>query len=271
MVEHICDQLFRIALMGLLDRLRREAGAARDRRKRAAAERAASSAENEARAAPAVARARAYFDDLCRQLNDIDRVVVAEYAVADLGRLSDLEQGGYELVEDPGEAGRSFRLSFRCTGKQGLEATVGGEAVAAALERDLRSAGVVCRRRELGHARHVVQVAPEVPVTIELLTDESDGAVRLLTRNLQALGRQRYRFEPERVDEVLLEAIANCILRQPSRLAELSGDTVNNAQRAELRKQLERERRTREAELGGAFGRLVFPVAEWFRRTFLGK
>ncbi len=254
--------------MGLLHRLRNEAGTARDRRAREASARAARSAVNEARTSPAIARARAYLEDLCDNLNDIDRVVVAEYAIADLGRLGGLEQRGYEVVEDPEQAGRSFRLAFRCTGKQGLEATVGSEAVAAALERDLRNAGVLCRRRQLGHARHVVQVAPEVPVAIEFHAEEDNGAVRVLTRNLNALGRQQYRFEPERIDEAVLEAVAHCVLRQPSRLAELSGDTVNSAQRAYIRKQLERERRQRAAELGGALDRALFPVLECLRRLF---
>ena len=88
--------------------------------------------------------------------------------------------------------------------------------------------------------------------------------------NVAALGVERYPLAPDRVDEALLDAVASLVLREPSDLAALTGSVVRDGQRAELKRQLAREGRQRDAELAGGLRRFAFPVTEWLRRQFLG-
>jgi hypothetical protein len=71
------------------------------------------------------------------------------------------------------------------------------------------------------------------------------------------------------VDDELLDALLELVLRRGNRLAALTGDTVAPNDRAMLRRELARAQRRREAELGGFLKRALFPLTEAFRRLVL--
>lgn len=261
--------------MGVLDRLEKEARASRQRREAAAASRARQASAAHARLAPALERAARYLQALATHLGELDRSVSARYRLDDEGELPDLRQHGYRVARDEGEEDEGghdagVRLLFECTGPAVLELHIDGHARAEALVRRLREARLSCRASATSQRIMEVQVDSKVPVRVRLSPDLERGCVWLELRNLDAIGVQRYPFAPERVDEELLDAVANLVLREPSRFAELTGSVVDDDRREDLQHRLARAQRRRDAELAGGGRALVFPLAEWFRRRFLG-
>lgn len=255
--------------MSLLDELGNEADAAR--RRRAQEQSGAQQAEDEVRARllPAIVRSHAYFDDFCRHVNDLDRTVRFEYPLPGGARLRDLEQQGYAVHADEGRGLERFGLHFRCCGAAALELAPGNDALLASSERTLKDSGLRVRRRHDGVRAPTLLVEAEVPVTLTFSLDVSRVAVLLVARNLFGLGEQVYRFDAQRVNTELLDELGRCVLRQPNRFARLCGNTVDEDSRKALARQLAREHRRREAELGGRWRRALFPLLEWIRRNLL--
>jgi hypothetical protein len=255
--------------MSLLGDLEQEARAARERRASASAARAQRTTSAESRLRPALERAERYLERFAAQLVDIDREIRVDYSIPDLGHLQDLTQRGYRVTRDGEHGVSAARLSMTCSGTTRLEVALDGDAAAKVHARALKAAGLECRLSPEGPRRVLIRVEPRVPVSVSLSPDLEREAVVLEMRNLLGIGVQTYRIDPDRVDEVLLEAVARCVLREPSDLARLTGSVVDDAQRASMRKHLDREQRRRDAELAGGLRRTLFPVAEWFRRTVL--
>lgn len=257
--------------MSLLNNLEKEAQASRDRRARARAANEAQSQLETARIKPVLEQAHEFFVELRTLLNDMDRKVECDVLIPGVGELRGLVQQNYRVwTEVEGEL-PPVGFRFDCIGQAKLEARIDSEARLAGLERTLRDAGLKCRRRPEGGGRYLLSVEPQVPVSLTLSADMEQGSVRMAARNLFNLGVQAYRFKPEQVDTPLLEALAKCVVREPNRFAELSGNAVDQASRAALQKRLGREKRRRDAELGGLFRRALFPITEGFRRLFLGQ
>lgn len=260
--------------MGVLDRLEKEARASRERRDAAAGSRARQESAAHARLAPALERAARHLQALATHLGELDRSVPARYRLDEHEvELTDLRQQGYRVLrdqEDDGAYDAGVTLLFECAGPAVLELTIDGHARAEALVRRWREAGLSCRARAASQRIMEVQVDAKVPVRVRLTPDLQRGCVWLELRNLDALGVQRYPLAPERIDEELLDAVAHLVLRESSRLAQLTGSVVDDDQREDLQRQLARAQRRRDAELAGGVRGLLFPVAEWFRRRFLG-
>lgn len=257
--------------MTLLDNLEKEAQAARERRAGEQAAGQARTAAQTARLQPALQRTHRFFSDLRSHMNDIDRKVRTDVRIPGIGELHGLLQQNYRVwTEDEGEL-PPVGFRFDCIGSQPLDARLDSEAALAGHERTLRDAGLSVRRRHDGPRRFRLEVAAEVPVSLTFSADVERGMLRMAARNLFNIGTQVYFFAPERIDAPFLEALAKTVLREPSRFAELSGNAVDDGNRAALRKQLAREKRRRDAELRGPLLRAVFPLTECVRRVFLGQ
>ena len=255
--------------MSLLDELGREADAARSRREAEAAQRAAHEADSKARLEPAMQRIEHYFRELAAHLRDLDRPRSVSFHLADAGQLQGLQQSGYRAGWTEQSGRRRFLFSFRCQGKRPVEAKLESEPHLAAVERKLRAAGLRASRSQRSGADPVLLVAPDVPVSLAFETETDDGDVLFTARNLFVIGEHTHRFDPERVQTELLDAIGRMVLGERADFDRLMGNQVDEGQRQLLARRLARERRRREAELGGPLRRALFPLAEWFRRTFL--
>ena len=261
--------------MGVLDRLEKEALASRERREASARSRARQDSAAHTRLALALDRAARYLQALATHLGELDHGVSARYRLDDEVELGDLRQHGYRVARDEdeeGEGGRNagVRLLFECTGPAVQALRIDGHARAEALARRLREAGLTCRASAASQRTMDVQVDAKVPVSVRVSPDLERGCVWLELRNLDGLGVQRYPLEPERIDEELLDAVAHLVLREPSRFAQLTGSVVDGDRREDLQRRLARAQRQRDAQLAGGVRLRVFPVAEWFRRRFLG-
>jgi|GEM_PF-6075612 len=257
--------------MSLLNDLEKEAQASRSRR---ASQRAADETQsqlNSDRIKPALMRSHQFLQELRSHLNEMDRRIRTDCVVADLGELRALAQQDYRVwTEAEGELSPvGFR--FDCIGRAVLEAKIDSEARLAGLEKKLRDAGLKYHHRSTPGGRFLLSVDPQVPVSLTFSADLEQGVVWMAARNLFSLGVQRYRFAPEQIDTSFLEAVAKCVLREPNRFAELSGDTVDQTSRAELQLRLAREQRRRKAELGGPFRLALFRISEVFARLFRGQ
>jgi hypothetical protein len=255
--------------MSVLERLAGEVRAAQQRREAEDSAEARRAGVSIARLSPALTRATRYLDDLAGHLNALERRIDAHYRIDDLGVLGPLQQESYAVIRADGpDAG--VRLDFACTGCVPLVCSSAGHVKAEALARDLRAAGLVCRLNPASEKVMELRVEARVPVRVDFAPDLERGVVQLTLRNLTGLGVQHYHIPTERLDEELLDALAHLVLRESSAFAQLTGSVVDDAQREDLQRELARETRRRNAELAGGLRSRVFPLAEWFRRRYLG-
>ena len=254
--------------MSLIDQLEREAAAARARREAEEARREAHDADAQARLQPALQRIEAYFREFSTHLRELDRPRTVDFDLGEGRRLQGLQQSGFRAgwVEQGGR--RRFQLTCRCVGRRPTTLRLSGEPQVAAAERRLRAAGLRTRRQ---HGATTLTVEPEVPVTLAFEAEAGRTTVVFTERNLLELGERAHRLEASRVDDALLDAIGHMLLGERATFDQLMGNRVDETQRRLMARRLAREQRRREAELGGPLRRACFPVAEWFRRTFLGR
>ena len=183
-----------------------------------------------------------------------------------LGDLEDLTQAGYRVTTDP-EREDVLRFGFECTGTRQIKSILPSEALARAQEKALVASGLNCRRIAQSGERRTLLVEPHVRVSLEF--QRSGSGLKLRTRNLLAIETLSYTLAPERVDDEFMEALLEVVLRRGNRLPQLTGNTVADADRQLLRKELARQERHRHAEMSGVFSRAVFPLTEAVRRLLL--
>jgi hypothetical protein len=116
-------------------------------------------------------------------------------------------------------------------------------------------------------------VQPAVPVVVEFSANYERVIIALRVRNLTSIGVARHLFRPEQVDEKFLDEVAKTILRQPSKLAEITGDVLSNTSKMELKKKVQAAIREQEiadqvAQREAAEERTI---TKRFARTFLGR
>ena len=252
--------------MSLLSEI--EAGARHSRQQRSAADSATRAREelDAQRTRPVLQRMEGYLRRVADALNDSDEVVNVNYAVPKLGDLKDLTQADYRVSIDP-EREDALRFRFVCTGTRQVKSILSSEALARAQEMALVKSGLNCRRIAQSGERRALLVEPHVPVSLEF--QRSGAGLKLRTRNLLAIETLNYTLAPERVGDEFMEALLEVVMRRGNRLPQLTGNTVPDADRQLLRKELARQERHRDAEMSGVFSRAVFPVIEAFRRLLL--
>ena len=259
----------RIRLMGVLDRLDKEARDARQLREATAR----AQSRHEGAAMPqlesALDRAQRYLQSLAAHLTELNGSVLTRYEIEGLGVLEHLRQESYRVARTADQSG-SVALQFNCIGRKPIEVSIEGHASAKSLAKKLRDARLSCRLRPVSERVMQLRVEANIPVRINFVPDIARASVWIELRNLTALGDQRYCLAPDRVDEALLDALASLVLREPSAFARMTSSVVGDDQREDLRRKLLREQRRRDAELAGGLRRLAFPMMEWFRRRFLG-
>jgi hypothetical protein len=252
--------------MSLLDDIERDAEESNRRR-------AIGDAAIRARAQLDRERTRGVLERVERQLRRVARALNAaaspvrvRYEVPEVGELGPLQQGSYQVIKDP-ETEHTLRFHFVCLGEQPVKAVFASEAAARERERACVEAGLICRRIDHGGQRRALVLEPRVPVSLQFHAE--GGGLRLRTRNFFDIQVRSYALAPQRVDEEFLEALLEVVMRRGNRLAELTGDRLEESSRSVLRKELARHERRRAAEVGGALGRWLFPVTEALRRWIL--
>ncbi len=199
--------------MGILDNLKKQADAAKDR--------AVESGEFEVgvdvrhRAVVASLRSiHSFLHDMVEQLYLVDSDIRVDYSIPEVGTISALQQGRYELqAVTRGET--EIQLSYHLF-KDGDSRFEVSADVAEMLQHGLRENGlwVVSEKNAAqGGALAPLVVKSQIPVRFIFQEEFSDGTLRLRIENYETPGSQQFVLQPDQVNDAFLDEMGKYILR----------------------------------------------------------
>ena len=255
--------------MGLLDNLRSEADARKvaDARDRVVGDRR--SAEAEASLRPRMVALHRYFKEFIEHLAVIDPDVTSACHIAEFGRIDGLRQTSYRFWTDQPDDPTKFTFGFTASSRERPQQRL-PHAVADKTMSELHAASIPCKAGQVGGDYTTLVLQPEVPVLFEFQMDVEQAVVRLTLRNLERVGTFSYTYRADDVTEELMEELGLLVLGKPNRFKVISGGLVEDDDRADIRRALDKEDRRRHAELGGPLARLRWLLGEGVRKL-LGK
>ena len=237
--------------MGLLDELKKEAQKKEELERQRNAELAAQQAFYDEHLRPVMRRVHDYFSELVEQLNKVEPDVHPEYPLAPEGQPPVvLKQGNYNFRSDDFERPRTIIVRAECELEKQYEFFVRtGSAVTryAALLDDHKlryhSKNHLDEKHDVASATFTLE--GPLAVQIRLRASAEDRCVHIDLLNIEAQPLKRYKLQPEKVDETLLDRLARMLIREESMLVEVK---ISEDARAELRRKLEQEKLRQQRE-----------------------
>lgn len=166
----------------------------------------------------------AYLHELVQQLNVIKPPVPRAYLVAGSQELKGLswEQGFSDYRTRPQSAGASMEsvsFTYKLAGKQPLVMERDG-TVADGFRQQLFDLNLAFKVEEFRNERRYLErarfiVAPEVKVNVRWEADYEKGKLVVQARNLERLGTTRYSFDPDALNQALLDEFGRLVLGHP--------------------------------------------------------
>lgn len=234
--------------MGILDDLKKEAEAVEAERARETTARQRALDQAHARLEPLMQRAYRYFSELKQHLVVVEKKVLVDYEIRDIGRVEGLEQGQYGVSTERPEQIERFMMRFVCSKSGAFEVNQRDAGAVGAYREYLRDNGLKAKMRDTGKGSALFMVEPVVPVVVEFIADYERTAVRMRMRNLRSIGVTRYSVPPERFDEKLLDELAKLLLRVPSRFDEMTGNALSETGKTRIKQQLQEQLRKKQLE-----------------------
>jgi hypothetical protein len=234
--------------MGLLDDLKKQAEALKEEQKAMGEEAQRRRLANRQSLEEALQRLHRYLDDLVEQLKVVSPTITADFSIKGGGSLKGLRQGEY-LLSDLDTEHLSFRLGLTLRSSRRYQFEIHGSHSIEPWLNEVKSFGLdVFSARLIEDAagqRARVVLEGVVPVSLSCRGDTDAGHIVLVIRNYDALGDRRHFVRPEAVDDLFLDELARYILREDNRFLV---EDVPAEYRERLRRRLEQDRRSREAE-----------------------
>lgn len=200
---------------------------------------------------PRMQQLHAYLRDVVQQLNVVKPEIPVDYEIAGKPLLKGLNQGDYFLGH---YTERKFNLLFVCSRELKQVFELSDAAQINKMKEYLTNNAVKYHCKELKNDRHEVYKATfvllgQVKGALEFRANPNDNSIDLMARNFAALGRANVSFPPDKIDSAFCDDLGNYILRRSNKIMEHRIQRISDEQRATIRRNLEREKQEREAEL----------------------
>lgn len=200
-------------------------------------------------------RAYQYFSDIVENLNIVAPDINPGYPLNPLLKEEvALKQGDYKFNFDNGKTPHQIDIRCSCTLERPQEFHVPTKDAALRYEELLESHKFPYHRKDHRDRKHNIRGATfilEGPMKVHMRIHarSADRCIYIDLRNLEDQPVKRYKFPPEKVDDELLERLARLLIREESRLVEVS---IDDDYRDELRRRIELDKRRDEEVLAAA-------------------
>lgn len=210
--------------MRILDELKREAERIRNDRQQASGDDISLQDYRNQTLINGLVEIYRYLHDLIQQLNIVHPEIAREYAIADFGTVSNLQQGEYKLLSESTYHKESVSIQYSLQNEEKLEFTVRERRDDTNKLEALKNQGLLANF--LPNSPDTIVIEGFVPVRIDFDSQFDDANIIITTRNLETLGAHRYMLSPDMIDEELLDELGKLILARDnnffSRLREQS-------------------------------------------------
>ena len=204
--------------MGILDELKQQASSLRA----AEADEAARLAEQEAYyrqvLRPAMLKVLSYLDELVKHINYVQPERPLSYPLApDRETSVALEQGQYKLLIDSSDSPRQIDIRVSAKLTQPALYVIGDLASIRHYTEYLDSYGLAYHRQDALNNAHKIDKATftlEGPLqhAVRVQADAGQHCIEILLRNFGRPGVQRHRFQPDKLNDALLDRLGRVLL-----------------------------------------------------------
>ncbi len=245
--------------MALLDDLSSQVEKIKEEEARRHAELKEQEAFYESALKPVMLRAHNYFEEVVESLNIIQPDISVKYPL-DPSKLKavTLNQEDYFFHSDNSRHPRQIDVLAHCTLDRPKEFYVPTMDGASNLSDLLNEYQFPHHRKNKLDQSYNVRGATFIlegpmKVHIRFTANSADRCINVLLRNLEAQPTKRYQFEPERLNDELLERLANMLIREETKLVEVE---VSDALRKTLQHQIETAKREKAEDLAKAYAEI---------------
>ena len=245
--------------MTLLDNLSSQVERIREKEARKHAELKEQEAYYESAIKPAMLQAHDYFEEVVESLNIIKPDIFVKYPL-DPSRFKavTLKQEDYFFHSDSSRHPRQVDILAHCILEREKEFYVPTIEGASTLSDLLNEYQFPHHRKNKLDQSYNIRGATFIlegpmKVHIRISANLVDKCINVLLRNLEDQPHKRYRFDPESVNDELLERLANILIREETKLVEVE---VSDAFRRELQHQIEAAKREKAEELAEAYAEI---------------
>ena len=245
--------------MGLLDDLQVEVKKIRADEFRQNAELGAQEEFYSVHLRPVMLRVYQYLSDIVDNLSIIVPDISPSYPLNPLLKEGvALKQGDYKFSFDNSKTPHQIDIRCSCTLERPQEFHVPTKDAALRYAELLESHKFPHHRKDHRDRKHNIRGATfilEGPMKVHMRIHAraADKCIYIDLRNLEDQPLKRYKFPPEKVDDELLERLARLLIREESRLVEVS---IDDDYREELRRRIELDKRRDEEALAEAYAHM---------------
>lgn len=205
---------------------------------------------------PTMRRLYSRFKELKELLETLQPDLRAEYEILAIGKIANLKQGDYRIWTDLGaslgEDGSSFTFQYAYLKDVNFRLRPSSREDAFKVRDYLWKHSLRFKWGDVGSGTATITLQAYIPVMFEFSADYDKAAIRLKVRNLGSLGTVTNNFPPQAINEEFTEEIAKCVMHEPNRFSELSGNLLSQSARDYIRQQLAEQKRQQEVELTAA-------------------
>jgi len=240
--------------MGLLDDLKKESDKLRQIEQTEAERRAALEKIYEEVLLPKMQYLLGYLYELVQHLNYVNPEVIVNVYSNEVPELSELKQSEYRIVTERSQDVDHFSLRFYCERHGYYEFETAGQTNIEREVQTLLARGLKhdCKRvagQDNSAQRAFFRVQRRVPVVFDFATDIETSTIKIAIRNFENLDIRVYHFEPDSINDELLDILARYILREETDFLKVD---ISDEQRTAIRQQLQSAMQQREHEIAEA-------------------
>lgn len=245
--------------MGLLDNLQSRVDKIREEENKKNVQLQDEEAFYESQLKPVMIRVQDYFATIIENLNIVAPEVYASYPLNPVEKTGVLlKQSEYSIHSDSGRHPHQVEILAICNMVGPLEFYVPTKDGASNYDDLLESYGIPFHRKNKLDAMFEIRGATfllEGPIKSHIIvsTNAAEKCINIFVRNIESQPIKRYKFDPGKVDEKLLERLARLLVREETTLVEVK---LCETFRDELQAQLEEEKRLRAAALEEAYAEI---------------
>jgi len=180
-----------------------------------------------------------YFKDLVDTLNLVASEDAYRFNLMKNIVFDNLHKRNFRIKKELNDSLRSFSVRYDLQGEINKRIAVSNSAVTEKLRNLLKQHNIKFSEVTEGKDRTVIIITPIFTTKFTYSADVKACCIVLDIENYDGIWTQTLRYKPDAIDDNLMDETAKYMLGKPNRFMELSGYTMPDEMRSELRKRLD--------------------------------
>ena len=176
-----------------------------------------------------------YYKELGDNLNIVTPDTLCSYQLNKSVVFNNLKKADFRITAKKANDFRCISFRYDLIGERDIKVAINNDMQAEKIRNVLSERGFRFVDKVESAKRIIFTIKPKITVLFEYSVDLENSLILLKIDNFDGAWTQLVRYQPEKVNEELLDETAKYILMKPNRFQQLSGNVVSEDMRAKLR------------------------------------